>query len=89
MFALQRAHIYLTDTEDTLVWDNSPDGHYSPKVGYSTICADMYARVIKWWWRGLWKIHCPAKNKLLWWAILENKISKWDNLQKHTFEGPG
>ena len=49
----------------------------------------MYDRITKWWWRGLWKLHCPTKNKLLWWSILEDNISTWDNLQKRSFEGPG
>lgn len=30
-----------------------------------------------------------AKNNLLWWDILENKVLTWDNLQKRTFEGLG
>ena len=74
--------------EDSLVWVNAPDGKYSPKVGYATICVERYAMDIKWWWRGIWKMHCPAKTKIMWWAILENKTPTWDNLQKRSFVGP-
>ena len=42
-----------------------------------------------WWWKQLWKLKCPAKAKLLFWAILENKTPTWDILQKIFLEGPG
>ena len=87
--ALHRAHIHLTDVEDHLVWDKTPNGIYSPRVGYSTIFTKTFIRDIKWWWKSLWKIHCPAKNKLLGWAILEKKVSTWDVIQKRTFKGHG
>lgn len=89
VLALRGAHICLTYMEDSLVWTKALDDKYSPKVGYSFICAEVFAQDVKWWWRGIWKIHCPAKKKLLWWATLENKIPTWDNLQKRSFVGPG
>ena len=42
-----------------------------------------------WWWKQLWKINCPGKAKLLFWAILENKVPTWDILQKRFLEGLG
>lgn len=42
-----------------------------------------------WWWKYLWKLRCPGKAKLLFWAILENKAPTWDILQKHFLQGPG
>lgn len=56
VLALQRAHIHLNESEDSLVWDKSPDGKYIPKAGYITICADMEVQEIKWWRKGIWKI---------------------------------
>jgi len=77
------------DLEDTLVWVLAADEIYSPKAGYTTLCAKRFVIDINWWWRGLWKLHCPAKAKLLWWSIMENKVPTWDNLQKRSFVGPG
>jgi len=46
-------------------------------------------REVVWWWKTLWKIKCPPKNKLFMWFVLENKAPTWDNLQKRSFQGPG
>ena len=86
---LHKDHIHLFEEEDSLIWEKSPDGRYSPKAGYSSICVDIHNQVIIWWWRCFWKLHCLAKSKLLWWAILEDKVPTWDNLQKRSFEGSG
>lgn len=59
--ALRGAHIRLSEAEDVLVWDLSPNEKYSPKAGYASICVDPYNRVVKWWWKRLWKIQCPTK----------------------------
>ena len=45
-------------------------------------------REVVWWWKTLWKIKCPPKNKLFMWFVLENKAPTWDNLQKRSFQGP-
>lgn len=86
---LRGAHIRLSEAEEVLVWYLSPDGNYSPKVSYASICVDHYNRAVKWWWKRLWKIQCPTKNKIPFWSILENKVPTWDVLQKKSFEGPG
>ena len=44
---------------------------------------------IIWWWKKLWKLKCPAKEKLVYWTILENKAPTWDVLQRRCFHGPG
>lgn len=69
--------------------DLSPNGAYTPKAGYATICVGHYNRATKWWWKRLWKMQCPTKNKLFFWSILELKVPTWDILQKRCFEGPG
>ena len=86
--SLRREHIHLSDTKDSLVWMLSADGIYKPKEGYIALCTDRFAIDLKWWWRGIWKVHCPAKSKLLWWSILEKKVPTWDFLQKRSFIGP-
>jgi hypothetical protein len=44
--ALQRAHIHLNDSDDSLVWDKSLNGRYSPEAGYIIICAKPFNREI-------------------------------------------
>ena len=41
MVALQREHIHLSDSKNSLVWDKSLDGRYSPKAGYIFICDEI------------------------------------------------
>ena len=76
----RKAHIGLGDNEDVLIWDESPTRAYSPKAGYISISADFFNRNIKWWWRGLWKLNCLAKNKIFGWALFKNKVPTWDIL---------
>ena len=89
VLTLRGAHICLSDGEDVLIWDKALNGRYSPKMGYLSISVELFVRYVKWWWKGLWKLHCPAKNKLFGWVVLENKVMTWDILQKCHFEGPG
>ena len=71
---LCKAHIRLSEEADSLIWDKSPEGQYTPKMGYSSICVELHNQDIILWWRHLWKLHCPAKSKLLWWVIMEDKV---------------
>ena len=86
---LDRAHIILSEHEDSLVWDADPGGAYTPKVGYLFLSAGVELREEVWWWRPLWKLKCPAKTKMFMWCVLNNKVPTWDVLQKRTFQGPG
>lgn len=49
--ALNVEHIQLTDRDDELVWNVSPIGVYSPKVGYVFINVDHFPTNPKWWWK--------------------------------------
>jgi len=49
----------------------------------------LHERELNWWWKQLWKLHCPGKAKILFWAILENKVPTWDILKKRFLHGPG
>ena len=41
---LDRAHIILTEHEDSLVWDADPGGAYTPKAGYLFLSAGVEQR---------------------------------------------
>jgi hypothetical protein len=63
ILSLQSSHIHITEEEDKLVWKKSPLGNYTPKLGYITLNFDLQQGETTWWWRGLWKIKCPQKEK--------------------------
>ena len=79
---LVRAHIVLSEQEDSLVWDADPGGAYSPKAGYLFLSAGVEQRDESWWWKPLWRLKCPAKTKLFMWCVLNNKLPTWDVLHK-------
>ena len=71
--SLTRDHIILRDREDVLIWDSTPNVKYTPKAGYIKLSGLGVDKVVEWWWKTLWKINCPPKNKLFMWCVLENK----------------
>ena len=77
---LIRAHIILTDQEDSLVWEAAPGGSYTPKAGCLLLSAGGEQREVAWWWSPLWRLKCPAKTKLFMWCVLNNKAPSWDVL---------
>jgi len=83
------SNLMLTEEEDSLVWEEDPNGNYSPKAGYTLLSSEEEQRAQVWWWKSLWKLSCPAKTKLFMWCVLENKAPTWDNLQKRSLQGPG
>jgi hypothetical protein len=62
--ALKVSNIHLTDREDELLWDGDPGGIYTPKAGYVQLSVDIHQREQLWWWKKLWKQHCPTKGKI-------------------------
>jgi len=42
--ALKIAHICIMDKEDERVWEHSPHGIYTPKLGYIQLNIEMYLR---------------------------------------------
>ena len=62
---------------------------YTPKVGYTLLCSDLLTREVQWWWRKVWKPHCPAKAKLLTWSNIACKRPTWDVLQHRNHIGLG
>ena len=79
---LYRDQIKVRDKEDSLIWDVDQSGKYTPKEDYIKLGVEGMNRVVVWWWKTLWKIHCPPKTRLFMWRVLENKVSCWENLQK-------
>jgi len=86
---LIQAHIQLNDREDELIWDQDPNGGYTPKAGYIKLSADEEQREVEWWWKPLWKLNCPAKVKLFMWCVIRGKVPTWEVLQKRNINGPG
>jgi hypothetical protein len=76
------------DREDELVWKKDPAGAYTPKLGYIALSLDLFQHQPIWWWKGLWKLKCPQKEKLFLWAALNQKIPTWEILQNRHLEGP-
>jgi hypothetical protein len=60
---LKRSQIRLRDQDDELIWDIAPSGIYTPKEGYTHLSIDLHQREPVWWWKKLWKIKCPTKDK--------------------------
>jgi hypothetical protein len=89
IYSLKSSQIRLTDNEDELIWDPTPSGIYSPKLGYLKYNSDLGLREPVWWWRKLWKVKSLTKTRLFMWNVLQNKVPTWDNLQKRNFVGPG
>jgi len=87
--ALRDTFTIFSNWEDELIWDHHPSGRYTPKHGYIQLNLEVHNRELVWWWKQLWKLKCPGKAKLLFWAILEHKAPTWDVLQKRYYQGSG
>ena len=61
---LKASHVRLTDDVDELVWNLSKSGKYSPKDGYLHLMLDMNELEYSRWWKFLWKLKCPLKQKI-------------------------
>ena len=72
-----------------IVWDFDPSGIYSPRAGYKKLSVGAVLGDERWWWKKLWKLHCPPKTRIFMWCVLENKVPTWDVLQHRSFQGPG
>lgn len=86
--SLVESHTRISDREDELIWAISFHGRYTPKQGYLSICADQEPVIKYWWWRPLWKLKSPPKEKLFMWFFINNKVPTEDNLMHRYFHGP-
>ena len=87
--ALRREHIRIYDMEDELVWKHSPFGDYSPKLGYSHLIIELQQQEPSWWWKEIWKVKCPLKEKNSMWCLIKKRVLTWDRMKKHKVEGSG
>lgn len=71
--ALKIDHIRITEREDELVWQGTPNGAYTPKLGYTMLNVGLMQRDPIWYWKGLWKVKCPLKARMFMWGIINNK----------------
>lgn len=85
---LTESHVRICDRDDELIWIFSQHGRYTPKDGYFFIYADHKPINLAWWWRALWKLKFPPKEKLFMWHILSNKAPTCENLQKRGMHVP-
>ena len=82
---LKSSHIRLSNCEDTLVWNLSKNGRYTPKDGYVFLLQDRFGLELTWWWKVLWKFKCPLKSKLFCWFLFSGKALTWDVLVRRRF----
>jgi len=55
-----------------------------PKLGYIVLAKKGLDGQQAWWWRIIWKLKRPSKNKIFMWLILNNKAPTWEFLEKRT-----
>jgi hypothetical protein len=51
--SLKNANICITEKEDELVWQHSPFGEYTLKLGYTQLMIDLHNQEPVWFWKGL------------------------------------
>jgi hypothetical protein len=82
---LKDNNVKIQEDDDQLIWSLNPSGTYVPKLGYRALAEEGLEGQQAWWWRIIWKLKCPSKNKIFMWLILNNKAPTWEVLQKRTF----
>jgi len=84
---LEEANIKIIEREDRLILAKVATKNYSPKPGFHSIMETPATGPQSWWWISLWKLKAPHKSRLLFWAILSNKIPTNCNLAKCNLNG--
>jgi hypothetical protein len=70
--ALKDNNVKIREDDDQLLWSLDPTRTYVPKLGYKALTEEGRDKV--WWWRTIWKLRCPSKNKIFMWLILKNRF---------------
>ena len=86
---LKRSHVRLTNDNDVLVWNLSKSCLYTPKKGYVQLLLDRDGMDHSQWWKLLWNLKCPLKEKIFCWFLLSDKALTWDIVIRKGREGPG
>jgi hypothetical protein len=85
---LKQSAIRLREEEDEIVWSkNNSSGRYTTQLGYKAMFRVEEENDRKWWWKSVWKIKSPIKQKVFLWLVLANKILTWDNCKKRAWHG--
>ena len=82
--------LYVTDQEDYLSWPRCKLGSYPIKIGYQLLCeSEMNSlpsssdlEVIKRFWKYIWRLKVPNKEKVFLWCACSRALSTKVNLQK-------
>ena len=54
--ALTESHIRIKQGPDKLIWHQSENGLYTPKMGYQSLISHKLPDLISFWWKTLWKL---------------------------------
>jgi hypothetical protein len=65
----------------------NPTRTYVPRIGYKELVEEGREDQQILWWKIIWKLKFPTKNKIFMWLSLHNKAPTWDVLQKRNFIG--
>jgi hypothetical protein len=75
---LVRTYVRITEEKDVVVrYKNKSLGYYPTRLGYQ---ANFSSNIENgaWWWKGLWKVKAPKKEKIFMWLILMNRVFTWE-----------
>jgi hypothetical protein len=65
---MKLAHIRIIEREDELIWQHAPLGIYTSNLDYIQLNVAQLLREPIWWWKGIWKVQCPLKERILYGA---------------------
>jgi hypothetical protein len=60
---LKDSNVRIREDDDQLVWSLNPIGTYVPKIGYKALVEEGREEQHVWWWKIIWKLNIPSKNK--------------------------
>eukprot|EP00253_Pinus_taeda_P019711 PITA_19711 len=88
IISLLEAHIRIKQGPDELMWHLSRNGIYTPKTGYLALISHKIPDAISFWWKIVWKITAPPRQKLFFWCILKGVVPTGDYLMHRAVYGP-
>jgi hypothetical protein len=61
--ALKDNNVKIGEEDDHQLWSLNPIGTYVPKLGYRALVEEGLEGQVVWWWKIIWKLRFPSKNK--------------------------
>jgi hypothetical protein len=77
---LKDRNVKIGEYEDQSLWSINPSRTYTPKLGYRSLDEKGFVGQLVWWWRIIWKLRCPSKNKIFMSLALNDKAPTWEFL---------